>query len=242
MSPLILARLMTATAVILLLSFVVANGLTAAEPASRVWRIMPIGDSITEGGSSFVVYHVPLFERLTAAGYRVTFVGSRTAPTKVGPLAHEGYGGKNAEFLATVVPKSFREHPADVALIHAGHNHFAEERPVPGIVAATETIITGMRVVNPQVIVLLAQVIPSAKQPKYSYHPDLNRALAELAQRLTTAASPVLIVDQTQGFDPVADTVADQVHPNQRGADKMAAAWFAALTRVLGPIPKKGTP
>lgn len=233
---------MTRTLLLLLAALIVAGHLPAAEPAPRVWRIMPIGDSITEGGTSFAVYRVPLAERLTTAGYRFTFVGSRTAPTKLGPLAHEGYGGKNAEFLATVVPRNFREHPADIALIHAGHNHFAEEHPVPGIVAATETMIIGMRAVNPQVVVLLAQVIPSAKQPKYSYHPELNQALAGLARRLTTTASPVLIVDQTRGFDAVADTVTDKVHPNQGGAGKMAAAWFATLTTVMGPKPGKETP
>ena len=216
--------------------------LAAAESVGKTWRIMPIGDSITEGGSSFVVYRSILAKRLADAGYQVAFVGSRTSPAKLGALAHEGYGGKNAEFLATVVPKNFRAQPADIALIHAGHNHFAEERPVPGIVAATEAIISGIRVVNPRVVVLLAQVIPSAKQPKYSYHPELNRALAALAQRLSSPPSPVLIVDQTQGFDPVADTVADRVHPNQSGAEKMAAAWFQALIPVLGPVPGPVTP
>ena len=218
------------------LGLVLATTLVAEE--GRTWRIMPIGDSITEGGSSFAVYRLPLAERLAAAGYRVTFVGSRVTATRMGPLAHEGYGGKNAEYLAMMVPPRFREHPADIVLIHAGHNHTVEEHPVPGIVAATEAMIGGMRSVNPRVIVLLAQVIPSAKLPKYSYQPELNLALADLAGRLHRPEAPVVSVDLATGFDPVADTVADRVHPNPTGAGKMADRWFAALVPWLATPPK----
>lgn len=204
-----------------------------AGAAGPVWRIMPVGDSITEGGSTFSTYRVPLQKKLADAGYRVEFTGSRQSPSPAGPLRHEGYGGKNAEFLATVAGKSFKEHPADIVLIHAGHNHFIEEKPVAGIVAATETMIRSFRETNPKVIVLVAQVIPSGKLPKYSYIPDLNEALAKMATRLTTPQQPVVIVNLADGFDWQTDTIADHVHPNAQGAEKMAARWFEALKRIL---------
>jgi hypothetical protein len=46
------------------------------------------------------------------------------------------------------------------------------------------------------VIILLAQVIPAGKLPKYSYIPELNATLARLAAKLHTPAQPVIIVDQ----------------------------------------------
>ena len=131
------------------------------------------------------------------------------------------------------VPAHFRAQPADIVLLHSGHNHTVEEQPVAGIVAATEKLIAAFRAANPRVTVLLAQVIPAGKLPKYAYLPELNRALALLAARLDAPAQRVLLVDQATGFDWRTDTVEDRVHPNARGAEKMAAGWFAALEQIL---------
>ena len=205
--------------------------------AQNTFRIMPVGDSITEGGSSFSNWRYPLWEKLRTAGYIIEYVGSRKSPSRIGDLCHEGYGGKNSAFLAATVPANFRKHPADIVLLHAGHNHFADQKPVPGIVSDTEKMIEAFRKVNPEVVVLLAQPIPSGKLPKYSYIPDLHAALARLAARIDTARSRVIIVPMGDGFDPATDTVADLVHPNARGAEKMADHWFAALVKVMGKPP-----
>jgi lysophospholipase L1-like esterase len=211
----------------------VADGAVPAESTHTSVRIMCVGDSITEGANFFSTYRYPLRDKLRAAGYTVEFVGTRSNETGTGPLAHEGYGGKNTEYLAAHVPDHFREHPADIVLLHSGHNHSVEERPVPGIVAATEKLIAGFRETNPRVTVLLAQVIPAGKLPKYSYLPDLNLALAQLAARLDRPEQRVILVDQATGFDWHTDTVSDHVHPNARGAEKMASTWFSALGKIL---------
>lgn len=204
----------------------------------RPVRIMPVGDSITEGGASFSNWRESLLERLYTAGYWIEYTGSRKSSSRWGPLAHEGYGGKNSAFLRRTVPMNFSKQPADIVLLHAGHNHFADQHPVPGIVRDTEAMIAEFRATNPRVIVLLAQPIPSAKLPKYSYLPELHGALAELATRLDSPVSPVKIVPMARGFDPKNDTVADQVHPNASGAAKMTDSWFDAITAALGKPPR----
>jgi lysophospholipase L1-like esterase len=118
-------------------------------------------------------------------------------------------------------------------LIHAGHNHFADQKPLPGILRATESMIANARKANPKATVLLAQVITSGKLPKYSYLPDLNRELAKLAAQLDRPEQRVLLVDQASGFDWKTDSVADLVHPNAQGAQKMADRWFQALKPLL---------
>lgn len=205
-------------------------------------RLMAVGDSITAGGDFFATYRFPLWEKLFAAGYVVEFVGTQSSPARIGPLAHEGYGGKTTEYLAEIVPAHFRKHPADIVLLHSGHNHFVEENPVPGIVSVTESLIAAFRAVNPRVTVLLGQVIPAGKLPKYAYIPELNTALAALAARLDTPGQRVVLVDHASSFDWAADTVDDKVHPNTQGAEKMAEAWFAALKTVLPPPPRVFAP
>jgi len=197
----------------------------AAEPV----RIMAIGDSITQGGKTFVTYRLPLDQKLRAAGLNYEFVGSQQSAGPHGPLWHEGYGGKNAEFLAGLMPQKLKQLKPDIILLHCGHNHSAEEKPVPGILAAERAIIEAARKQNPKVVVLLAQVITSGKLPKYGYIPELNQAQVLLARELSRPDAPVMIVDQATGFDPQKDAILDKVHPNAQGAEKMANQWFLAL-------------
>lgn len=208
--------------------------IAAAQQASdHTWTILPSGDSITEGSVGFSTYRQPLARRLAEGHFRVQFVGSRQLASDPLQLRHEGYGGKNAEFLAENIERLYKANPADIILLHAGHNHFAEEHPVAGIIAATSRIIATARGINPHVIVLLAQVIPSGKLPKYSYIPELNEELARLAGSLNRPDQPVILVDQASGFDYTKDTIADLVHPNAAGAEKIAQKWYDALVPIL---------
>ena len=69
--------------------------------------------------------------------------------------------------------------------------------------------------------------------PKYSYIPELNLALAALAKELDRPEQRVVSVDLATGFDVATDTIADRVHPNARGAEKIAQRWADALTPWL---------
>ena len=200
----------------------------AAASAEHI-RILAVGDSITQGGKTFVTYRLPLDQKLRAAGLNYVFVGSQQSEGLSGPLWHEGYGGKNAEFLAGIMPQKLKQAKPDIILLHCGHNHSAEEKPVPGIIAAERTMIEAARKQNPKVVVLLAQVITSGKLPKYGYISELNQAEVVLARELSRPDAPVVIVDQATGFDPLKDTILDRVHPNAQGAEKMANKWFTAL-------------
>jgi len=217
-------------ALFLLLSGSWAFAATEAPPP----RIMAVGDSITQGGgATFATYRAILADKLRAAGLRCEFVGSQVTTTPQGPLRHEGYGGKNAEFLAGILDAKLAAAPADILMIQAGHNHFAEEKPIPGILAATRAMVATARARNPKVVVLVAQVIPAGKLPKYAYIPELNVALLALAKELDRPEQRVLVVDLATGFDVAADTIADRVHPNERGAEKIARRWAEALAPWL---------
>lgn len=204
-------------------------------PADRAVTIMPLGDSITEGGST--VYRYPLMEKLLAAGYNVKYVGSKTTkPIKKSPfgeLPHEGYSGIHVGGLDSLFVDIYTRNSADIILLHSGHNQFSESSPVPAMLKHTRSIIEKARAINPKVVILLAQVIPSGKLPKYSYIPEFNEELIALAGEFHSPDRPVILVDQAEGFDWQTDTGGDQVHPNQRGAEKMAQKWFEALQKIL---------
>lgn len=196
--------------------------------AEDTCTVLALGDSITEGGKSFVSYRQVLIPELRKKGAPFEFIG----PKEDAASAHAGYGGKNTNYLLSISKDIYRKYPADILMLHSGHNSFSQDRPVPGIVRDTEAIIENVREINSNVTILLAQVIPSGKLPKYSYIPELNKKLASLAARLSKRGYNVVLVNHANGFDWKTDTVSDKVHPNAAGAKKMAKKWLDALLRL----------
>ncbi|MBS2964878.1 GDSL family lipase, partial [Actinocrinis puniceicyclus] len=57
-------------------------------------RVMPLGDSITDGNQTPGGYRIGLWQRFVSAGYKVDFVGSLfNGPSTLGDHDHEGHSG-----------------------------------------------------------------------------------------------------------------------------------------------------
>ena len=204
-----------------------------ARAVEKRFTILGLGDSITEGGETFHSYLYPLWERLFTAGYNADFIGPRQSETRIGMIHHYGNSGKPVEFLEERIDSVYRRYPADIVLLHAGHNHFVEQKPVDGIIRAYDSIIRKIHAVNPQAHIFLAQVTPSGKLPKYAYIPELNRRIAAY---VSSAKNKRLhLVDMATGHDYRTMTIHDLVHPSDLGADRMADRWLEAISRVFKP-------
>lgn len=207
--------------------------LTATYKERGPVTIMPLGDSITSGYSTFSCYRPILGTQLNNLRYTVEFVGSQFSNVYNESMYHEGHSGATAATLAANFQQWYTTKQADIILLHAGHNYYAENNPVDDIVNANRSIIVTADSINSEVVVVLAKVITSSKLPKYSYIPQLNEALEQLAAELTSLGYHVILVDQAAGFDPYNDTVVDNVHPNASGAQKMSDKWLQALTTII---------
>lgn len=194
--------------------------------------ILGLGDSITEGGSNFFSYLFPLDSLLKNAGIQAQLIGPRRSVQAGDTVYHAGFSGRTAEFLAGHVDSIYRAFPADVVLLHAGHNHFREESPVQGIVQAQRAIIRTIKKINPFAWVFVAGVITSGKLPKYEYLPELNAAIKKMVDSL--ADSTVVFVDHSRQWDWERYTIGDKVHPNRTGAGIIAGDWMEAINRFWG--------
>lgn len=203
------------------------------ENTRKRFTVLGLGDSITEGGENFQSYLFPLWEKLYATGYHFDFIGPNSCKCRIGSINNAGFSGKSAEFLDAHIDSIYQKYQADIVLLHSGHNHFESEKPIAGIIAAQESIIRKIRAINPNVKILVAQVIPSGKLPKYSYIPELNKSIANMVK--CQNSDNVLLVNQAKGFDWKEYTLSDQVHPNAAGAEKIAKMWFKALIKILAP-------
>ena len=199
--------------------------------AKEAPTVLALGDSITAGGKSFVCYRQLLIPELRKKGVPFEFIG----PNKDAASAHAGYGGKNTTQLLSILKGIYQKYPADILMLHSGHNSFTKDKPISKIINDTEKILENVKKVNPNVTILLAQVIPAGKLPKYSYIPKLNKELASLATRLSKRGYNIVLVNHAKGFNWKTDTVSDKVHPNAVGAKKMSDKWMEALLALPSP-------
>lgn len=213
---------------ILLLLILLASAAAAADPM----RIMPLGDSITQGNQAQDSYRRPLWHALVKAGYAVDFIGSEQNFT--GPAPHpdfdqdnEGhYGWTHAAILEKLDGWLAANRP-DVVLLHLGTND--ADKPVETVLDGTKAVIEAIRKANPEATILVAQLCTV-----WGSIEAYNRRLPELVASLEDPRSRIIVVDQATGFDGRQgfDTV-DGCHPNESGEAKLAKRWFAALQTVL---------
>jgi lysophospholipase L1-like esterase len=210
------------------------SGPTTPPPTGNPVKIMALGDSIT---GSPGCWRALLWQKLPAA--QVDFVG--TLPGQGCGFAYDGENEGHGGFLATNVagqnqlPGWLAASDPDVVLMHFGTNDVWNNLSPSTILAAFTTLVAQMRASNPAMKILVAQIIPMNPSNCADCAQrviDLNAAVPAWAAGLSTAASPITVVDQWTGFDTATDTY-DGVHPNDAGNVKIAGKWYPSVAATL---------
>jgi lysophospholipase L1-like esterase len=201
-------------------------------------KIMPLGDSIT---GSPGCWRALLWNMLQSNGFtNIDFVG--TQPPQGCGVAYdgdnEGHGGALATNIVSQneLPGWLAATTPDIVLMHLGTNDVWSSLSTSTILAAYTTLVGQMRASNPAMKIIVAQIIPmnpSGCTTCAQGVVNLDAAIPAWAASLSTAQSPIAVVDQWTGFDDATDTV-DGVHPNDSGNQKMANRWYPALAQFLG--------
>lgn len=211
------------------------NTVTFTARGTGTIRIMPLGDSITQGCClpSYDSYRRPLWTALNNAGYSVNFVGSltetyaRLQPTDDYDRNHEGHSGyRTDEILASISTWAQVAQP-DVVLIHLGSNDLFQNVSASTAINNLSQIIDRLRAVNPNVKLLLAKI-----QAVTSGTAAFNQQIDALASQKTITNSPIVVVDHTIGWNNSTDTY-DATHPTAAGAQKMATNWLNGFVSAL---------
>lgn len=246
-------------AIVLLSLPIIARPARAQVTAGAVVRIMPFGDSITSSvgvdwpSGPQASYRYWLDHDLHNNLLPFEFMGTRIdnydgAPKYLDFDRHnDGWSGFTTGYFLDGI------HDTDMNTILSSDRYGTTEPNVPDIVLlhlgtndvyqgiATNTskenlskIIDEFRLANPNVVILLAKIIPCdpthALGPNCNNIPTFNNMIPTLASAKTKTQSPVIVVDQYTGFDATAGTdTYDGVHPNQSGEIKMANKWLAAI-------------
>jgi len=190
---------------------------------------MAIGDSITAGP----YYRIPLVRIVDEAGCPVDFVGtfngaggSISEADAALDLDHQAVGGATSERVLGEMSGWMRENQPDIALLALGTNDFYNGVDRDSSIENLEEIIETLREANPSVTVLLAQIMPAVGVEEGVA--ALNAEIGMLADRVSTSASNIEVVDLAAGVDVENDLV-DGVHPNDERSAIIATRWAEAL-------------
>ncbi|HVZ86167.1 MAG TPA: SGNH/GDSL hydrolase family protein [Polyangia bacterium] len=217
-------------------------------------KIMPFGDSITDGYNSDTQggYRIELFHDLHTAGKNITFVGSNSnGPSTVDgvpfPQNHEGHsgwtiapeGGRSG--ISTLVSTVMPQFKPDVVLLMIGTNDAIDNYDMTNAPTRLGALIDSIYAQLPNVLIVVAQPIPSRGNASLGDDTMLSDrlqtydgAIPAVAKTRADAGKHILVVDMFTPFNPnKASLLEDQWHPNVQGYALLGDQWFAAIQSAL---------
>ncbi|MGW0801402.1 ricin-type beta-trefoil lectin domain protein [Nonomuraea sp. NPDC002799] len=209
---------------------VYAAGVAGAESNGGV-RVMPLGDSITDGLTVPGGYRINLWQKLVADGYTVDFAGSMfNGPAGLGDHDHEGHSGWRIDQIDANIVNWLRTYTPRTVLLHIGTNDMFQNPG--GAPARLGTLLDRITGTAPDTEVFVATIIPLSGADAAVR--TFNAAIPSLVQSRANAGRHVHLVNMYSALT-TAD-LADGVHPNAGGYAKMATVWYNALRSVPGSL------
>jgi lysophospholipase L1-like esterase len=218
------------------LALALTSGLTLVSPAQAESnggvRVMPLGDSITDGFNVPGGYRINLWQRMATGGHTVDFVGSGfNGPGSLGDHDHEGHSGWRIDQLDANIVRWLQNSNPRTILLHIGTNDVNQNFDLPNAPARLSALIDKIRANAPLVELFVAQVTPESDPVREQRVQAFNAAIPGIVAQKGTRTH---LVDMHSAIT-TAD-LADGVHPNSTGYDKMAARWYSALQSVSGSL------
>ncbi|MBD3289895.1 DUF4038 domain-containing protein, partial [candidate division KSB1 bacterium] len=203
------------------------TSIALTEPAFGQLKIMPLGDSITQGelqifnsdppkayhsnerligpradGALGILetnggYRIPLTQILADAGWDLDMVGERD----FGGGNHEGYPGYMTSDIIPLLPDILDANNPDIVLLHIGTNDLPFPIDADSCFQNIRIIIDMIHEFNPTVKVILAQIIPCLQNTDLGVrrYPAIIE-LNELLPRIAASRSYVSLIDMWTPF------------------------------------------
>ena len=217
-------------------------------------RIMPLGDSITDGccgentksmGGS---YRVELFHLSLMNNKKLTFVGSHSSgPNMVDNVAfpknqegHSGWtiaDGGGRDGLQDQVEGWLKATPPDIVTLMIGTNDVDISLDLPNAPKRVGTLVDTITKAVPNALVVVAQIVPTQNDGENPRVMAFNAGLPAIVKGFADAGKHVILVDMygalTKNPDYKTAYLANGLHPSDAGYAAMANTWWAAIGNLL---------
>ncbi|WP_326673398.1 ricin-type beta-trefoil lectin domain protein [Streptomyces sp. NBC_01257] len=195
--------------------------------AASALRVMPLGDSITDGlgSSTGNGYRGPLWDELSSKGYSLDFVGTSRAGS-MGDPDNEGHSGWRIDQIASIADASLSRYRPNVVTLMIGTNDLGQNYQVPTAPDRLNSLIDQVVADAPDATVLVASLTVSTNPTIEANRGTFNQRIPGMVQAKQAAGKHVRYVDM--GALTTGD-LADGLHPNDAGYRKMADAFDTGI-------------
>ncbi|MFL5995230.1 MAG: ricin-type beta-trefoil lectin domain protein [Streptomyces sp.] len=205
-----------------------AAGVAPASAASNTpLRVMPLGDSITwgVGSSTGNGYRGPLWDELATDGHPLDFVGTLRGGSMSDP-DNEGHSGYRIDQIAALADASLTRYRPNVVTLEIGTNDLNGNYQPSTAADRLRSLVNQITADVPDATVLVASLIVSTSGSEEPYRGAYNQAIPQIVSDAQAAGKHVAYVDMSSLT--TAD-LADALHPNDAGYQKMADAFHRGI-------------
>ncbi|MFJ5262613.1 SGNH/GDSL hydrolase family protein [Streptomyces sp. NPDC088387] len=190
---------------------------------------MPLGDSITDGFTSYPGgYRVRLWQLLAAARHTVDFVGSMTnGPAELGDHDHEGHSGWRIDQLDAQIGTWLPQSDPRTIMLLIGTNDLNQNHDIANAPARLSGLIDRIRAAKPRCELFVATIPPQSNATLEGRVRAYNAAIPSVVAQKGRRVHLVRMYEALTTAD-----LADGIHPTKAGYDKMAPVWYNALRAV----------
>ncbi|MCF8357341.1 MAG: Ig-like domain-containing protein [Prolixibacteraceae bacterium] len=224
--------------------FTASSEITVVTPTEgRIIKVMPLGNSITQGDGRAALYLVPggyrlpLWENLVDAGLDcgVDFVGSLTTNPATGlpDPDHEGHSGWTTGMILDNIDAYMASANPDIVMMHLGTNDVAQDvvDDAPANLRALMDHICAA--LPPDGKLYVAKIIPMGGVGNASSI-AYNSLIVDAVTEKQGEGLPVHLVDaygmwQNEYYDAWGQSNCDWTHPGQLGYNALGDFWFDVI-------------
>ncbi|KAI0965120.1 hypothetical protein F4678DRAFT_485612 [Xylaria arbuscula] len=212
------------------------NGVIPRQNADKDFylRIMPLGASITAGYGTFPQngYRKPLRDQLRWRGWPVNMVGSLADgdPETFHNRQHEGHKGFVVGQMKAVADNTIPRQP-NLILINCGTNDAdpGNKQDIPNTAARMEALLIYLYGKIDGVTIILSTLLERKDQYNSNVQNIINPGYRDLYQRFSAEGRKIVLAEFDDGFLDLSTDYYGALHPNEKGAAKLAAVWDQAI-------------
>jgi lysophospholipase L1-like esterase len=204
-------------------------------------KIMPLGDSNTDGYQTPGGYRIKLWNLLTKAGLQIDCVGSLSnGPESLPDRNHEGHTGWRIDEIHAEIEHWLTDYTPDIVLLMIGHNDMIQNYQADTAADRLSALLDTITDKLPETEILVASLTPMNHEQYNERLLDYNVEIPGVVDEKRNAGKRVHFVDM---YDVITvEDLTDNVHPKIGGFDKMAEVWNQSILSVLQSAPPAALP